>query len=175
MEKFGKNQLNQLNRVNRHHVPLIWYTEKNKALLWDGPAKSAWPNVNREKISDKITLRNILQNKGFSLCKCQRHAGQGKAKETKEIWQLNATHNPGLDSRPKKDIIGTDGKIQMLFVDSMVTLYQCLRCRECFCLKELHSEVSRDNKALCLQLPLKLLRKKTKYIHIYAERMRDMW
>lgn len=86
-----------------------------------------------------------------------------KLKETKEILQLNAMHNPGLDSRPIKDIVGTDGKIRMFFVDYMATLYQCLYysfAGECRHFWEMNTKVLRDNGALCLQLPPKLFRKK---------------
>lgn len=112
--------------VGQIDIACPWCDTLVQVLLCGGPDKNAWPKANHEEISDKCKLKNILQNNILQavlfanvkdIQDKESLRNYSKLKETRDIWQLNATHHLGLESRPMKDIIGTDGKIWMLFVD----------------------------------------------------------
>lgn len=88
----------------------------------DIPSKDVWSECHHDKISEKLTLKDILQNywsemeyvKVIRIRESMRNCS--RLKDTKEIWQLNKQLDSELDPFAIKDI-GTNVKIELRFKD----------------------------------------------------------
>lgn len=102
--------------IGQHHIMchLTGCNGKTQHHFSGSPAKGASPEPSYEEVSDKIKLRDILQNdwpvvfRNAKVMKTkERLSNCSILKKTKETWQLMATHDFQQDLCAIKTILGT--------------------------------------------------------------------